>query len=46
MAEERLDGTDVVAVFQQMGRERVPKGVAGRRLGDSHAPNRGADGAL
>ena len=40
MAEELLDGADVVAVLEQVGRERVAKCVTARVLGDAG----GADG--
>lgn len=35
MAQELLDGPDVVAAHQQMGREGVPQGVHGRRFGQA-----------
>jgi hypothetical protein len=35
VAEELLDGADVVAAFEEMGGEGVAKGVAGGWLGDT-----------
>jgi hypothetical protein len=35
VAEELLDGSDVGAVFEQVGGERVAQGMAGRALGDA-----------
>ena len=35
MAEQLLDGADVVAVFEQVGREGVAEGVAADALGDA-----------
>ena len=34
VAEEFLDRSDVVSVFQEMGGKRVAEGVAGRSFGD------------
>ena len=39
VAEELLDGTDVVAVFQEVGRERVAQRVAGDPLPQTHLPH-------
>src|ERR1051326_2949528 len=46
MPEELLHRADVVAGFQQVGRERVPKGVAARPLGDPRPADGAGDGAL
>src|SRR5262249_5108881 len=40
VAQQLLDGADVVAVLQQMGGERVPEGVARGGLGDPGAADR------
>ena len=40
MAQQLLDGADVVAVLQQVGGERMPKGVVRGWLGDPGAPDR------
>ena len=44
MAQEFLHRSDVMAVFQQMGREGVPERMRGHRLRetdpDGHGPNR------
>ena len=37
--EQILDRADVIAVFQEMGGERVPEGMAGGGLRDSGSPN-------
>jgi hypothetical protein len=42
VAEELLDGADVVVVLEQVGREGVSEGVARGELGNA----RGADGVL
>ena len=44
--EELLHGSDIGAVFQQMGRERVAEGVAARALRELGGDDRTADGAL
>ncbi len=46
MAEEVLDGPDVVAVFQEMGGETVAEGMRGALFGDSRLPDGGFDGTL
>ena len=46
MAEEGLDGSDVGAVFEEMGCERVSEGVGGDSLGESGAECGSADGSL
>ena len=46
MPEEFLDGSDVMAVFQEMGRERVPEGVGAAALGNARLPDRIFHGAL
>jgi hypothetical protein len=46
VAKKLLHRADVVAVLQQMGRERVAEGVAARVLGDSSKAKGAADGAL
>jgi hypothetical protein len=38
--EQRLNRANVVAVFQEMSREGMAEGMAGRRLGDPGGPNR------
>jgi hypothetical protein len=40
VAQQLLDGADVVAVLQEVGGERVPEGVARGGLGDSGAADR------
>src|SRR5690606_1490975 len=40
VAEQLLDGAQVVAVLEQVGGERVAQGVAGGRLGDARAAHR------
>jgi len=37
VAEELLDGPDIVAVLEQVGGEGVPEGMAAYSLGDSRA---------
>src|SRR5260370_18565639 len=39
VTEELLDGADVVAVFKQVWREAVPKGMATARLGNFRFPD-------
>jgi len=46
VAEEFLDGPDVGSVFEEMGREGMPEGVAGRALGEAGGEDRAADGLL
>ena len=46
MAEELLDGADVVAGLEQVGGEGVAEGVAGGVLGDAGAPDGLLHGAL
>lgn len=46
VAEELLDGADIASIFEQMGGERVPEGVAGSPFPDSRVPHRSADGPL
>ena len=46
VAEEFLDGADVVAVFEQVGGEGVPEGVAVDALGDFGAAGGFGDGFL
>lgn len=46
VAEELLDGADVVSIFEQMGRERVAKGVAGNALGQPGGLRGPSDGPL
>jgi hypothetical protein len=44
--QEFLDGSDVVPAFEQMGRKRMPKGVAGNSFRDPGAKNGFPDGFL
>jgi len=44
--EQGLHGTDVVAVLEQVGRERVAEGVAGRAFGEARCDDRCSYGAL
>ena len=46
VAEELLDGADVVAGFEEMGRERVAEGVTGDSAGDADGERTVVDGAL
>lgn len=46
MPQQLLDRADVVAVFQEMGGERVPECAARRALGDPTPANRPANGLL
>lgn len=46
VAEKFLDGADVAAVLEQVGRERVAEGVAGGALGDARGEHSAANGAL
>ena len=46
VAEELLDGADVVAGFEEVGREAVAEGVAGRRFGEARRADRLVEGAL
>ena len=46
VAEELLDGADVVAVFQEVGGERMAEGVTCGPLRDAAPPNRLADRPL
>jgi hypothetical protein len=46
VAEELLDGADVVAAFEQVGGERVAEGVAGDAFGELRVLGGAADGAL
>jgi hypothetical protein len=46
VAEQLLNGPDVVAVLQEVGRERVPEGVARRRLREPGGSYRGTDRVL
>ena len=41
MAEQFLDGPDIVPIFEQMRRERMPQRVAGNPFGDA-----GTDGGI
>lgn len=45
MATELLAGADVGSAFQELGRERVRKGVSGDAFGDPGLGGRLADGA-
>ncbi len=46
MAKKLLDGPDIVASFEQVGREGVTEGVAGDSLCDAHRASGVVDGAL
>jgi len=46
MSEQFLDGPEVVPVFEQMRRERMPQRVAGNPFGDSGTNGRISDGFL
>ena len=46
VAEELLDGADVVPVLQKVGGEGVAERVGARALGDARAPAGGDDGTL
>jgi hypothetical protein len=46
VAEQLLDRADVVAIFQQVGREAMPEGVAARGLCDPGALDRALDRPL
>ncbi len=46
MAEELLDGANVVAIFEQLGGKRVTKRMAARPLGEARLAYGGPDGAL
>ena len=46
MAKELLDGTNVVTVFEEVGRERVAKCMAGDPLGHAGTGGGAAHGAL
>jgi hypothetical protein len=46
VAEELLDGPDVVAVHQEVGGEGVAEGMAGRRLDEAGGPERVVEGLL
>ena len=46
VAEQLLDGAEVVAVFEEVGRERVAKGVARCAFGDFGELDRAAQGFL
>ena len=46
MAEQFLNGSDVIAVIKHMRGKRVAKGVAGRMLGDSRFADGFLDGTL
>ncbi len=46
MTQELLDGADIVAVFQEVRRKRMPKGVAGRPLGEPCPHHRFSHGFL
>ena len=46
VAEKLLDGPDVVAVFEEMGREGMAKAVAGRSLGERRGARGVADRGL
>ena len=46
VAQQLLDGADVVAVLEQVGREGVPQGVRAGPLGDAGPPDRLLDGPL
>ena len=44
--EQFLNGTQIVSAFEQMRRERVPKRMAGRPLGDTGLSHCFSHGAL
>lgn len=46
MAEQFLDGPDVVPIFEQMRRERMPQRVAGNPFGDAGTNGRISNGFL
>ena len=46
VAEQLLDGAEVVARLQQMRREGMPKSVTGRGLRDAGSANRGVERTL
>jgi hypothetical protein len=46
MAEQFLDGPDVVPIFEQMRRERMPKRVAGNLFGNAGTNGRISNGFL
>ena len=46
MSEQRLHGADVLAGFQQVGREAVPEAVRGEADGESGLAHSRLDGAL
>jgi hypothetical protein len=46
VAEQLLDGPDIVAVFEEVGDEGVAEGVRSGELGDGGGPTGGADGTL
>src|SRR5688500_16314834 len=46
VAQEFLDGTDVVAVFEEVGGEAVAEGVGSYGARDAGGARGGADGAL
>ena len=46
VAQQFLDGLDIVAVREQVGREGVPQGVPAGPLGDAGPPDRLLDGPL
>jgi hypothetical protein len=44
--QEFLDGPDIVPAFEQMGRKRMPEGMAGNSFRDAGANNGFPDGFL
>jgi hypothetical protein len=46
VAEQFLDGPDVVAILEEVGSERVAQGMAGGGLGDAWRKSGAADGSL
>jgi hypothetical protein len=46
VAQQLLNGPDVVAVLQEVGREAVPQGVDGRRLGQARLAYRCLEDSL
>jgi hypothetical protein len=46
VSEELLNRANIIAIFQQVRRERVPQGVAVGRLGQPYCSGRPFDGAL
>jgi hypothetical protein len=46
VAEKLLDRSDIIAILEEVCRERVPQSVAGRPLRDPGLQDRSANGAL